>query len=829
MAPFNKTSTSNANASNKKSSKKQKQLQKRRIVDSSDDESFIDSDCYETFDEEDEDEYDEENDLYEEDGDDDDDDEDDDEDDDDEDDDEDDDDEDDDDEDGNRKKYNTRSKKGKKGSKSSAAKEKEEAFKQAIEEAFESMLLANMKGGSKKRSSPSSSRKKNKKNNKKSSKKDDKKKKHKNKRDEEDEEDDDESDSDYTTPVEDDEDEDEEEDVFILGGGDESGGPGFIFLEGGMTQRSDEQDYRAMVKEDKNEKCNSDDEQMFMKETYKPSTTVEDSNPASSPTGSKNGEKAKKKLKLKNNKNNDSRSSNKGKNGGKSKNGKKKSGDDQQTRNKKKGSSKDEDGDEEEDDDDKGKSVQEKYQEMVKLREDLTQQLKKSPKNKILQNAVDECRKSISELVKKERNKNTEKYFELVHKDPKKSKDTNEMSYFKKKLSHQEQMKVMRDLKEINALTNTDKPYRLSLLESDIPPKFKAIALQKLNVLKSMDPSDSEYYKMKNWVDGFMRVPYGIYKSLTVRLTDGVEKCHTYMDEAKSTLDNCTYGLNDAKMQILQMVGQWITNPDAMGTAIAIKGPPGTGKTTLVREGISKILGREFAFIALGGTSDASFLEGHSYTYEGSAWGKIVSILMEAKCMNPVIYFDELDKISDTPKGEEIASILTHLTDTSQNSQFHDKYFSEVDFDLSKCLFIFSYNDESKVNPILKDRMYRIQTKGYNAKEKIIIARKHLLPKIREQVSFKEEEVVLSDDTLDYIISHPELCKGEQGVRNLKRCLEIIHTKLNLFRLVKPDQNMFAKEIEIDVKFPFTVEKRHVDILIKSDDPMSQSLLAMYV
>jgi len=825
MAPSNKSSTSNnANASNKKSSKKQKQLQKRRVVESSDDESFIDSDCYETFDEDDE-----ENDLYDEDGDDE-------EDDDEEDDDDEDDDDEDDDEDEARKKYNTRTKKGKKGSKSSAAKEKEEAFKQAIEEAFESMLLANMKGASKKRSSPSSSRNKNKKSNKKSSsKKGDKKKKHKNKDEDDEEEDDDDSDSDsdYTTPVEeeDDEEDEEEDDVFILGGGDESSGPGFIFLEGGMTQRSDEHDYRAMVKEDKNEKCDSDDEQMFMKESYKTSITVEDGNQVSSPNGSKSDEKAKKKLKQKSNHNNSnsSRSSNKAKNN-KSKNGKRKASDDQQQRNKKKGSSsKDDDDDDDDEDDDKCKSVQTQYEEMVKLREDLTLQLKKSPKNKILQNAIDECRKSISELVKKERNKNTEKYFELVHKDPKKSKDTNEMSYFKKKLSHQEQMKVMRDLKEINALTNTDKPYRLSLLESDIPPKFKAIALQKLNVLKSMDPSDSEYYKMKNWVDGFMRVPYGIYRSLTVRLTDGVEKCHTYMDEAKSTLDNCTYGLNDAKMQILQMVGQWITNPDAMGTAIAIKGPPGTGKTTLVREGISKILGREFSFIALGGTSDASFLEGHSYTYEGSAWGKIVSILMEAKCMNPVIYFDELDKISDTPKGEEIASILTHLTDTSQNSQFHDKYFSEVDFDLSKCLFIFSYNDESKINPILKDRMYRIQTKGYNAKEKIIIARKHLLPKIREQVSFKEEEVIITDDTLDYIISHPALCKGEQGVRNLKRCLEIIHTKLNLFRLVKPDQNMFAKEIEIDVKFPFTVEKKHVDILIKSDDPMSQSLLAMYV
>jgi ATP-dependent Lon protease len=151
----------------------------------------------------------------------------------------------------------------------------------------------------------------------------------------------------------------------------------------------------------------------------------------------------------------------------------------------------------------------------------------------------------------------------------------------------------------------------------------------------------------------------------------------------------------------------------------------------LVKDGISKILGREFAFIALGGTGDASFLEGHGYTYEGSLWGRIVQILMESKCMNPVIYFDELDKVSDTPRGEEIIGILTHLTDTSQNSEFHDKYFSEIHFDLSKCLFIFSYNDESRINPILRDRMYRIMTKGYEKKEKSIIARNFLLTKIQ--------------------------------------------------------------------------------------------------
>ena len=106
--------------------------------------------------------------------------------------------------------------------------------------------------------------------------------------------------------------------------------------------------------------------------------------------------------------------------------------------------------------------------------------------------------------------------------------------------------------------------------------------------------------------------------------------------------------------------------------------------------------------------------------------------------MNPVIYFDELDKISDTPKGEEIVGILTHLTDTTQNDKFHDKYFSNIDFDLSKAMFIFSYNEENKVNPILKDRMYRIKTDGYKNEDKCVIARDYLIPKIEKNVNFEK-------------------------------------------------------------------------------------------
>jgi ATP-dependent Lon protease len=330
-----------------------------------------------------------------------------------------------------------------------------------------------------------------------------------------------------------------------------------------------------------------------------------------------------------------------------------------------------------------------------------------------------------------------------------------------------------------------------------------------------MEPGAGEYYKIKNWVDTFMQIPFGKYKQLPITIADGIEKCHEFMENAKKTLDEAVFGLNDAKLQIMQMIGQLLVNPSAVGTAIAIQGPMGTGKTTLIKDGISKILGRDFAFIALGGATDSSFLEGHSYTYEGSLWGRIVDTIINCKCMNPVFYFDELDKVSDTPRGEEIIGILTHLTDTTQNSKFHDKYFAEIEFDLSRCLFIFSYNEEAKVNPILRDRMYRIHTKGYDQPQKTTIANNYLLPKIREQVKFNSTDILIPEETIHHlIVNHTE---KEDGVRNLKRCLEIIHTKLNLYRLMKPGTNLFESDMSIKVEFPLTVTSEIVDKLIKKN------------
>ena len=499
----------------------------------------------------------------------------------------------------------------------------------------------------------------------------------------------------------------------------------------------------------------------------------------------------------------------------------------------------DEDSEEDEDDDDMSEDSDD--EDSSDEAEDLNNKFKSLSKKLLNRsNYSNDLIKNIAKLANKKKKRKSKKDDEKV-KEAKKIKanvkefqkllsnddNLNDISYFKKQLNVEQQNTVIEKFKTISASYKIDKPYRLLLLETDIPNEFKITALKKISMLENMDPSVSEYFKLKNWIDTFMRIPFNNVENFPVTLTDGMEACNKYMQNAVEILDKAVYGLNDAKMQIMQLFGQWIVNPGAVGSAIAIKGPMGTGKTTLVKHGISKALNRPFALIALGGATDASVLEGHGYTYEGSTWGKIVEILIQTKCQNPIIFFDELDKVSDTPKGEEIIGILTHLIDATQNNQFHDKYFSEIDFDLSKALFIFSYNDESKINPILRDRMYRITTKGYTAKDKVVIAKDYLLPNLFDQIKFKKDDINLADDVIQHIIE--QYTEKEDGVRNLKRCLEIIFTKLNLYRLMTKDSNLFKDEKTLEVVFPYTITREVVDKLIKKEFNGNENWRRMYM
>jgi ATP-dependent Lon protease len=354
-----------------------------------------------------------------------------------------------------------------------------------------------------------------------------------------------------------------------------------------------------------------------------------------------------------------------------------------------------------------------------------------------------------------------------------------DINYFKTNLDYSKKIETVNELKRIQSFKVDEKPKIIQLIESNIPLHFKQIAMKKIIQL---DNGGDRSGKLEQWIDTFLRIPFNSSSNIPVTISDGVTKCKEFMESCEKTLNDCTYGMTDAKNQFMQLIGKWVVNPESMGTAIALKGPMGTGKTTLIKNGISKLLNRPFAFIALGGASDGCYLDGHSFTYEGSMYGKIVDILIQSKCNNPIIFFDELDKVSQTDSGQEIIGILTHLTDTTQNSQYHDKYFSEIDFDLSKCLFIFSYNDEQNVNRILKDRMYTIDVKGYTKKEKIVIASKFLLPEIRKE--YNMEWIHFSDTIIDYIIDN---ITHEEGVRCLKRSLETICSKVNLHRILHPE------------------------------------------
>jgi ATP-dependent Lon protease len=440
------------------------------------------------------------------------------------------------------------------------------------------------------------------------------------------------------------------------------------------------------------------------------------------------------------------------------------------------------------------------HKELTKLKK-LNNLLNREPINKIeITIEIDKKINIINKLLKLQNDINMMVFNSYINSN---NMSNNQTDYFKS-LDIEKQQELLLKLSEIKKYDN-NKPYLIQLLESNMPIQYKQIGLNK--ILQLNDKDNNEYYKLNKWVDLFLKLPFNKSSQLPITINDGIDKCREYMSNCETILNNCVYGMDNVKGQILQLIGKWITNPQSIGTAIGLKGPMGTGKTTLIKNGISKILNREFAFITLGGSVDGSTLKGHSYTYEGSAPGKIADILIQTKTDNPIIFFDELDKVSN--KTEEIYSILTHLTDTTQNSQFHDNYFSEIDLDLSKCLFVFSFNDESLINPILRDRMYTIEVDGYTTSEKIIIAQKHLIPVIIKDIGLLENDIILSPAIIQYII---EITKKEDGVRNLKRSLEIIYSKLNLFRILKTT-TIFESIIE--VVFPFTVTRDIINKLIK--------------
>ena len=382
---------------------------------------------------------------------------------------------------------------------------------------------------------------------------------------------------------------------------------------------------------------------------------------------------------------------------------------------------------------------------------------------------------------------------------------------------------MLEALEKRSEYVKKEEPLMFRLLQMKLSPETMAMVMNRYNSLNTFDVSSGEYYKPRAWMEKLVARPLGLYKEMPVRLEDGADKCAPFMSKERKCLDEAIYGQDDAKLQIMQFIASKIANPTASGLSLLLMGPPGIGKTSLIKNGIAKALEWPFQFISLGGDSDSTTFTGHQFVYEGSHCGRIANCLAQAKSMSMILMFDELDKISATPKGEEIQNLLVHMTDPVQNMEFEDKYLSGIPLDLSRAMLVFSGNDMNKIDKVLLDRMVVVQLQGYQPKDKINIAEQFLLPGALREVNLMEK-VAISRDILQHIVD--TYAKEETGVRELKRCIEQIVHRINMLRMFN------VKELPFHIpnfNLPFVLKKEHVDLFLKKKEVADKVPFGMYI
>ena len=328
----------------------------------------------------------------------------------------------------------------------------------------------------------------------------------------------------------------------------------------------------------------------------------------------------------------------------------------------------------------------------------------------------------------------------------------------RRKLDNDEEISSLRD--------------RLLLMNTDL--NTKSFIIDKYDNTSKMHGSD--YSKGMNWINTVSKIPYGKYKSMPVTKDDSQEKIKEFFDIVKQKLDKNIYGLEEVKQEIMEFVAKKITNPNSRGHVLALYGNAGVGKTKLVRS-LADALELPFYQINFGGLNDVSVLTGHSETYVGSKPGKIVDIFTNSEYMNPIVYLDEIDKISEN-KATEIFGTLTHLLDEEQNTEFQDNYLSSITLDLSKVFFVLAFNDITKIDDIVADRLKIIYIDPPNLQDKLIICQDKIIPEILNSVKLKDDfNIVIDKEVIEYIISNKTI--KESGVRQLRKNIEKIINRLN--------------------------------------------------
>ncbi len=363
---------------------------------------------------------------------------------------------------------------------------------------------------------------------------------------------------------------------------------------------------------------------------------------------------------------------------------------------------------------------------------------------------------------------------------------------------------IKSELEKLKMMTSDDVDLKKQVaLCRNMPANIKKVALEKIDEMKS---GSSEYYKQLTYVNILINFPWiGEDDDIFKNLGNDIDKSREFLEKTKKTLDEKVFGHEECKGVMQELIGKWLTNPNSLGKAIGLVGPPGVGKT-LIAKGLGDALGIPFVQINLGGLEDGCVLSGHSYTYSAAQPGLIVRKMVDAGKSRCVLFFDELDKACAKHGVNEIFNVLIHTTDTNTNNAFNDKFFQEVTFPINKVLFVFSYNDAAKVDKILLDRMEKIEVKPYSIADKLVITNNFLLKEISEGIGLEYGSVKLSNEDIEYII---ESHTFEAGVRELKRKLETLFLKLNLDRIYK--RNTFDTKDKFSKEHPVILDRTIIE------------------
>ena len=385
-------------------------------------------------------------------------------------------------------------------------------------------------------------------------------------------------------------------------------------------------------------------------------------------------------------------------------------------------------------------------------------------------------------------------------------------------LSEEEKERLLKEFEKIETIRKNQIPDKLKILGLDIPIDVKVEILEKI---ESLDRAPQEDVKTRDWIKQVMKIPFNKYSQNPIKDVSKIEDVKTFLTNFHNTLDKAIYGQNKVKEALLEIITKWATSGSDKGNCIAISGPPGVGKTSIVRNGLAKALNRPFCSFSLAGISDENYLTGFPFTYEGATCGRFAKMVMDTGCMNPIIFMDELDKV-DIKKSMSVYNKLIEITDFSQNHEIEDHYFgSNIKLDMSKCIFVFSLNNINLVDPVLRDRLEVIKVGGFEKKEKIKIAQDFLVPSLLKEY---KEKYNFTEDIIKHIIMR---VKEEKGVRNLQRALDQIIRKLNVLQYY--NSKKLSYKIKKFNKSTLKITTKLIDILLKDDNKIDSIIMKMYM